>query len=471
MFGRIRLHAFVKANPPQGERIPATAELLARHADRLPAALLELWRKHGFGLYGRRQISLIDPDLWQPVLDRWIVSPPDGALRVPIALTPFGTLLFYRRLTATDEDVATLNPVTRSSSVLSWDLAECFNRVLSDPAQVDEFIRPDMLEVAAREAGPLAPGEVYHVDPMLLSMQMLKITRADALALHRDLRAQVDREQMPPAPPAASIAAAMPASHRAAFAAFEADDAAAHPRGLFLSVYIDWRRLLAFDGEGRYRLLFWKNDHKTGEALEVRHYEGPYRVQQTAAGDRLLELDIALRRDSLGSDANDERLYLMRSGGQALLLKADSLEDMATAIGGRGSLGRSEDYFRAVRLGDPLPDEDSDGMAAPPFDDLPAALQALVHREPLRTTIVEVAADTGDADDETLMVRVDLGSSSGLRMNMPLMSPKGSGRDLYGWVWEMDEARCGVGIEVERDAAGRIVGGPQVGDVLVSRAD
>lgn len=470
MFGRIQLHAFAKANPPRGVRIPATAELLARHAGRLPAALLALWRKHGLGLYGERQICLIDPDAWQPVLDRWIVSPPDGTLRVPIALTPFGTLLFYRRLTATDEDVATLNPVTRSSSVLSWNFVDCFNRVLSEPAQVDDFIRPDMLEVAKREAGALAPGEVYHVDPMLLSMQMLKITKTDALTLHRELRAQVDREQMSPAPPAASIAAAMPAEHRAAFAALEADDGAA-PRGLFLSVYIDWRRLLAFDGRGRFQLLFWKNDHKTGEALRARHYEGPYRMSTDDAGDRLLALEITLRGDSLGSDANDERLYLMRSGDDTLLLRADALEDMATAIGGRGRLGRSEDYFRAVRLEDPFPDEDSDGGAAPPWDDLPAALRALVHREPLHATIVEVGEDSGDADDETLMVWVDLGARGGLRMNMPLMSPKGSARDLYGWVWEMDEARCGVGIEVERDDAGRIVGGPQVGDVLVTRAD
>ena len=64
MFGRIKLHPFIKANPPHASCVPATKDLLGRYEGRLPAALLELWRKHGLGLYGRRQICLIDPDAW-----------------------------------------------------------------------------------------------------------------------------------------------------------------------------------------------------------------------------------------------------------------------------------------------------------------------------------------------------------------------------------------------------------------------
>ncbi|WP_431128688.1 GAD-like domain-containing protein [Variovorax paradoxus] len=468
MFGRIKLHPFIKANPPHAACAPATKALLHMYEGQLPAALLELWRKHGLGFYGRRQICLIDPQAWQSMLDRWIVSPPSATVRVPIALTPFGTLLFYRKLTAADEDVAALNPVTRSISILSWDLVDLFNNVLSDPSQIDEFIQPAMLETAQQQAGTLAPGEAYHVDPMLLSMQMLKIARTDALALHQKLRAQVDHEQAPPAPPPDSIRAALPDKYRAAFKDLERKDG--HPSGIYLSTYIDWRRLVALDADG-YQLLFWKNDHKTGEASDIRHYSGQYRVLETEEGDCLLQLDLVFTGKSLGSDANDDGLYLMRSGGQPLLLQAARLEDMATAIGGSAAtMGSSEHYFRPVRLDDPFPVEDSDGMDAPPFADLPVALQALVHREPLRATIVEVAANS-DPEDDTVMVWVDLGSNDGLRKNMPLMSPQGSPRALYGWVWRMDRERCGVGIKVRRDAAGAIVNGPETGDVLVSRAD
>jgi hypothetical protein len=469
MFGRIKLHPFIKANPPHAGCTPATQELLDRYESRLPAAMLELWRKHGLGLYGHRQICLIDPDAWQATLDRWIVaSPQDAVVRVPFAITPFGTLLFYRKLTATDEDVATLNPLTRSTSILSWDVVDFFNSTLSDAASVDEFIRPDMLETARREAGPLAAGEVYYVDPVLLSMQMLKIVKTDALALHQKLRAKVDCESAPPASPPNSVSAAMPAEYREAFETAETGDE--HPSGLFLSTYIDWRRLLALDGNGGYQLLFWENDEKTGEAVGVRHYRGPCQVMETESGDRLVQLDVELNDDSLGSDANDERLYVMQSGGESWLLQESAIEDIATSIGADGTMGRSEHYFRPVRLSDPFPADEPDGATAPPFEDLPAALQALVHREPLRATIIEVGAQS-DPEESTVMVRVNLGSSHGLRMNMPFMSPKGSPRNLYGWVWEMDAENCGVGIQVEYDSAGAIVDGPQVGDVLVTRAD
>ncbi|SEM33812.1 hypothetical protein SAMN05518845_12128 [Variovorax sp. YR750] len=469
MFGRIKLHPFIKANPPHASCVPATKDLLGRYEGRLPVALLELWRKHGLGLYGRRQICLIDPDAWQSTLDRWIVSLPSATVRVPIALTPFGTLLFYRKLTATDEDVSTLNPVSRSTRVLSWSLADLFNGVLSDPGQVDEFIRPAMLDAGRQQAGALSAGEAYHVDPMLLSMQMLKIVRTDALALHQQLRAQVDREQAPPAPAPNSVSAALPEEYRCAFRDVERKDG--HPSGLYLSTYIDWRRLLALQADGSYQLLFWKNDHKTGEPSGIRHYSGHYRAIETEGGDCLLRLDLVFTRNSLGSDVNDDALYLMQGRAGPLLLQACRLEDMATAIGGRATMGSSEHYFRPTRLADPFPGEDSDGMAAPAFEDLPAALQALVHREPLRATIVEVGAAPTDPDDSTVMVWVDLGSEDGLRMNMPLISPKSSPRALHGWVWEVSPRRCGIGIEVERDETGAIVNGPQAGDVLVTRAD
>ena len=387
---------------------------------------------------------------------------------MPFAITPFGTLLFYRKLTATDEDVATLNPVTRSTSILSWDAVDFFNSVLSDADFVDEFIRPDMLEKAQCEAGPLAAGEVYYVDPTLLSMQMLKIVKTDALALHQKLRAEVDRESAPPASPPNSVSVAMPAEYREAFE--NTERGSDRPSGLFLSTYIDWRRLLALDGNGGYQLLFWENDEKTGEAVGVRHYSGPYEVVETDGGARLMQLDVELNDDSLGSDANDERLYVMQSGGESWLLQEGAIEDIATSIGADGTMGRSEHYFRPVRLSDPFPADEPDGTTAPPFEDLPAALQALVHREPLRATIIEVSAES-DPEESTAMVRVNLGSNHGLRMNMPLMSPKGSPRELYGWVWEIDADSCGVGIEVAHDSAGAIVDGPQVGDVLVTRAD
>jgi hypothetical protein len=463
----MKLHTFVNKNTPDERNVPVSKEFAERFEGRLPMALLELWLEHGFGFYGIRQFCLINPETWQSTLDRWIVSPNNLAARAPIALTPFGTIIYYRKLTESDEDIATLDPTTRSGDILSWNLVDFFNRFMCAPERVDHLIQPQLLEAALKDVGPLAAGEVYHADPVLLPI-LLKIAKTDAQALHKRLRDEIDCENAPPAIGPASIAAALPPEYRAKFAGMEGEGDDLH--GLYLSSYIDWRRLLGLAADGEYRLLFWKNDHKSGAPSQARFYGGQYEVLMTPDGDRFIRLDLKMTKESLGSDEDDAELFIVQSGGETCLLQAVSIDDIATAIGWRGRMGRSKHYFRRTRLADPIPADESDGIEALPFDDLPIALQAMVHREPLRTTIIWVDQDP-DPGETTVMVKVDIGSDAGLRMNMPLMSPADSPRALRGWVWRMDPDSCGVGIDVERDASGRIVEGPKIGDVLVTRAD
>ncbi|MGK9231283.1 hypothetical protein KXS07_06600 [Inquilinus limosus] len=469
LFRRIALRRFVKAHPPSRHVSPAPEDLVAAYEGRLPAGLLELWREKGLGFYGDRQLALIDPRRWQAALDRWIVSPPDAVQRIPIALTPFGILLYYRKLTATDEDVVCFDPVSKNMDVLTWSLEEFFNRFLCDQTSLDTLIPPRMAQVAREECGPLAPGEVYEVDQRLLTMQMLKIAKVDALEMHRRLRDAVD----PPEPKAdkpQTVADALPATHRAMFADIGPGDS---PCGIYLSSYIDWHRLLALQPDGRYHLLFWRIHHQTFERIEVRSYTGSYGVSRNAEGDEVVKLGIALRKESLGSDANDSKLVVMRTGDATWLLRSRELEDIATAIGGRDVMGRSEYYFRCVTLDDAFTAEPSDGRQAPPFEDLPGALKVLIHIEPLITTITHVD-DPNPADEEdgrgTVMCTLDLGEDDGLRHNMPLYSPRDTGRDLIGWVWEMAPKACKVGVRYRRGENGAISHGPEVGDVLTTRA-
>ncbi len=77
-FRRLALHRFVKTHPPSRQVSPADRELVSAYDDILPASLIELWRRKGLGFYGDLQLALIDPRPWQPVLDRWIVSPTDA---------------------------------------------------------------------------------------------------------------------------------------------------------------------------------------------------------------------------------------------------------------------------------------------------------------------------------------------------------------------------------------------------------
>ncbi|WP_442681374.1 GAD-like domain-containing protein [Sphingomonas sp. ASY06-1R] len=82
IFGRrFALDPFLKANPPSRHVVPAPREMATAYRDIVPVALVDVWRHKGLGLYGKYQLALIDPRQWQPILDRWIVSPPDDVRR------------------------------------------------------------------------------------------------------------------------------------------------------------------------------------------------------------------------------------------------------------------------------------------------------------------------------------------------------------------------------------------------------
>lgn len=98
--------------------------------------------------------------------------------------------------------------------------------------------------------------------------------------------------------------------------------------------------------------------------------------------------------------------------------------------------------------------------------------QQRVNAEAIIATITHVDEIAPDAEDDgagTVMCTLDRGQDDGLRMNMPLRSPPGTGRALYGWVWEMDPAACRAGIRYQRGSDGTVDDGPVVGDVLTSR--
>ena len=468
-FRRPALQRFVAVHPPSRQVSRADGELIAAYEGILPDSLLELWRRKGLGFYGDRQLALIDPRPWQSVLNRWIVSPSDDVRRIPIVLTPFGVLLYYRKLTATDEDVAFIDPVSKRTSDLAWSLDEFFNRFLCDEQSLESLISPALLRSAREECGALSSGEVYEIDQMLFSMQMLRIAKVDAFEMHRRLRDAVD----PPRPTAekpTTVADALPVEHRSTFENIaDGQDLA----GLYLSSYSDWHRLLALRPDGRYSLLFWRIHYRSLERVDVRFYTGTYEISRNAEGDEIVELDIILRAGSSGGDDNDDRLVVMHSGGASFLLRIHDLDHIATAIGGWDEMGRSEYYFRRITLDEAFPEESDDSLPAPPFADLPRVLQVLVHVEPLRPTITHVEEPDLDEEDDgegTVMCTLDLGEEDGLRFNMPLYSPPDPDRQLKGWVWKMAPHACKVGVKYRRGEDGAIEHGPAVGDILTTRA-
>lgn len=205
IFGRPRaLDRFIKEHPPSWRVSPASRELASAYEGILPSSLLELWRGKGFGFYGDLQLALIDPRAWQSVLDGWMAEAPFTVRSIPIAMTPFGRLLFYRKLAETAGDVAYVDLISKKTGVLASSLDSCFTTFLCEQKTRDWLMPPARLRAARRQCGPLAPGEIYCADPILLSMQIVLAERIRAVDLHDCLRNQTASSEQIAGIPAAT---------------------------------------------------------------------------------------------------------------------------------------------------------------------------------------------------------------------------------------------------------------------------
>lgn len=166
----LALQTFIDTYRPDAGAIKADEALIARYAEHLPASLLELWREAGFGTYANGLIQIINPDLYNAMLWGWLMRPEgeEDMTRIPIALSAFGTIFYYRLLSEDgDEDVSFIDPHTSRTGDLAWSLDEFFNDWCCDEENRAGLLEQPLLEQAIAAKGELARDQVYAFLPAL----------------------------------------------------------------------------------------------------------------------------------------------------------------------------------------------------------------------------------------------------------------------------------------------------------------
>ncbi|MDY7098826.1 MAG: hypothetical protein SXU28_11860 [Pseudomonadota bacterium] len=266
-----------------------------------------------------------------------------------------------------------------------------------------------------------------------------------------------------------TIGALIPAQYRALLVS---EQNGPEYSGIYLSGRFGYFRILAIRPDGTYRLFFWDTERETGNPMRMRDYQGRYFEEGTEEGDTRLILDIGYKDLSNGGDANDEALIVMQSGPTAYLLREDDFDRMAYSFREDAVMGDSEAYLVRVSLDDRYTEEPYDGRAVPPVGDLPVALRNRVLAEPITVTIIavdEISSLEPYAENQNVLCTLDKGADDGLYMNMPLFSPEGTGRNLRGWVWQMDPDNCRAGVKYTVNEKGGVSDRPRIGDTLTSK--
>lgn len=465
----IQLDAFIKAHPPHPENLHPSPALLMRYESLLPSALLELWRTHGFGYYGELRLCLLDPDIWQPALNQWISNPDDGVPRIPILMTPFGSLVYYRRLTDEDEDICALDILERDVCDLSWDFLECFNQAFTDPAWLDDLVAVETFRHAKKTAGALDQGQVYKLDQDLKGIVTV-YTRENALSMFQEQFEMMQAVSGFDFPSPGVLSEAVPESFSAQLHTLAAviDSAAdCTVSGFYLRAHICRYHLLVLTPDNQCRLLFWTTHPWDMISEPPRLYEGRYQQQLSTEGDTLVTLDLG-KDDDLDQEVAADQTFYRVSGEVAMLIRSEDLEDVAAALDWDESVEHSAYPMRKVTVDHWIP-ENVYKQPVPPRASFPLALRKLLRAEPLSVVITQVG--TFDEESDTLIVEARIEASCGMpvRMNMSLCSPAGSARQLLGWVWKVGDSGLEIGMSLTADGKQKGLCWPQVGDVMVSR--
>ena len=143
-------------------------ETVKKYQAYLPEALLELWQNHGFGFYGNGLLQIINPELYQDVLWSWLMKDQPDMTRLPIAISAFGLVFYYRLLSDDgDEDVSFIDPHNSDIGVTAWSLTDFFNDWICDDEIIEQFLEKSSLAKAQTQYGKLTDNQMYCYLPAL----------------------------------------------------------------------------------------------------------------------------------------------------------------------------------------------------------------------------------------------------------------------------------------------------------------
>lgn len=463
----LQLQAFINAHPPHDENQRPAPQLLARYEELLPDPLLELWSKHGLGYYGERRLWLLNPDDWQFALDQWLKNTNDGAQRIPILMTPFGTLVYYCKRSNDDESISALDIIERDISELDHDTRFFFNKLFTNEEWLNDFICSATFEHLKQTKGALTSGEVFQKDHNLSAIVSI-YKRVNARIMFDELYDEMRLCATFDFPSPGVLSKALPEvfDHDVSTLkhAIESDTSNT-VTGFYLSAHICRYQLLGLMPHGQCMLMLWTTHPQDLKSMPPRLIHGRFEQHLSTDGDTLIVL--AMDDENDGNIAIDQVFYLTGSDC-AMLIRTEDLGDVADAINWDDSVEHSAHPLRKVSFDYWIPTGD-EKLPTLPRSAIPSALHNLLRDEPLRAVITHIGEHDAELEDVIVEARIDTDSGVPARMNIPLCSPAGDFKKLSGWVSREGSTHVQIRISTEHEGDTREAYFPDVGDVMISR--
>ena len=156
---------FLKNFPPDNKRTALCEKKEGSLFTVLPEELWELYSAYGTGCFGNGVIRLVDPDEYADTLYRWLGR--NDSSKVPFMMTAFGDIIYYRKLSDTDDDVCLLDVHYRRTEVLAYSFPLFAKSVLASPKLMSQLLYSELYSYALLEKGCLRDNEIFCFSPAL----------------------------------------------------------------------------------------------------------------------------------------------------------------------------------------------------------------------------------------------------------------------------------------------------------------
>lgn len=157
---------FVKAYAPGKELGKPDETLLEFAKQMLPPEIVYLWTEYGFGDYGDGLIKVVDPRDYMDSLYSWLGS--QDFHKIPIMVSAFGDIFYYRKLENDENDVSLLDIHYRRIDVCTYSYEEFFEKYISNAEIKEKVLRKGLFDQAVEKLGSLKYNEAFFFVPALV---------------------------------------------------------------------------------------------------------------------------------------------------------------------------------------------------------------------------------------------------------------------------------------------------------------
>lgn len=157
---------FVKAYAP-GKELAKPDETLLEFANQmLPPEIVCLWNEYGFGDYGDGLIKVVDPRDYMDSLYSWLGG--QDFHKIPIMVSAFGDIFYYRKLEEGENDVSLLDIHYRRIDVCAYSYEGFFGGYILDPEIKEKVLRKSLFDQTVEKLGSLKHNEAFFFVPALV---------------------------------------------------------------------------------------------------------------------------------------------------------------------------------------------------------------------------------------------------------------------------------------------------------------